>query len=188
MSASPSHSTSMTRSLWPVDSDTAFAQSARCTDTPRPRVTKPTISSPGTGVQHRDRRTITSSRPSTWMPRVVGALALPRRADGDGQLLLGLLLALAQDAADPLGDRRARDMVVADRDVEALEVVVAHRDCRVLEDVGAQELLDGQALAAHRLDELFSAGLDRVFAPLTREPLTDLVARPGRHDDLEPVT
>ena len=44
---------------------TALAQSLRCTDTPRPRVTKPMISSPGTGVQQRERRTITSSSPST---------------------------------------------------------------------------------------------------------------------------
>jgi len=36
-----------------------LAQSARCTLTPRPRVTKPTIWSPGTGVQQRDRRTMT---------------------------------------------------------------------------------------------------------------------------------
>ena len=35
----------------------ALAQSARCTDTPRPRVTKPTMSSPGAGVQRQDRRT-----------------------------------------------------------------------------------------------------------------------------------
>ena len=48
----------------------ALAQSVRCTDTPRPRVTKPMISSPGTGVQHRDRRTITSSSPSTCTPTV----------------------------------------------------------------------------------------------------------------------
>src|SRR5215469_3831936 len=31
-----------------------LVQSARCTDTPWPRVTKPVISSPGTGVQQRD--------------------------------------------------------------------------------------------------------------------------------------
>ena len=30
-----------------------LAQSPRCTETPAPRVTKPMISSPGTGVQHR---------------------------------------------------------------------------------------------------------------------------------------
>ena len=60
-----SHSTSMRRSRDRLASDAALAQSARCTDTPRPRVTNPTISSPGTGVQHRDNRTIRSSRPST---------------------------------------------------------------------------------------------------------------------------
>ena len=63
-----SQSTSMSRSPCPSASDTALAQSARWTETPRPRVTKPRISSPGTGVQHRDSRTIRSSSPSTWTP------------------------------------------------------------------------------------------------------------------------
>ena len=42
-----SHSTSIMRAVWAADSDTALAQSARCTLTPRPRVMKPMISSPG---------------------------------------------------------------------------------------------------------------------------------------------
>ena len=46
----------------------AFGQSARCTDTPRPRVTNPRMSSPGTGLQQRDRRTSTSSTPFTTTP------------------------------------------------------------------------------------------------------------------------
>ena len=41
-----------------------------------------------------------------------------------------------------------------------------------------RELLHRQALAAHRLDELVAAGVDRVDAALTREPLADL--RPAR--------
>ena len=36
-----------------VSSDSALVQSVRCTETPLPRVTKPMIGSPGTGVQHR---------------------------------------------------------------------------------------------------------------------------------------
>ena len=60
-----SHSTSMSRSRDRLASEAALAQSARCTETPRPRVTNPMISSPGTGVQQRERRTIMSSRPST---------------------------------------------------------------------------------------------------------------------------
>ena len=62
---SRSHSTSMRRSVREADRDRALAQSARWTDTPRPRVMKPMMSSPGTGVQQRERRIITSSRPST---------------------------------------------------------------------------------------------------------------------------
>ena len=63
----PSHSTSMMRSGCRFKSS-ALGQSARCTDTPRPRVTKPKMSSPGTGLQQRDRRTSTSSTPFTTMP------------------------------------------------------------------------------------------------------------------------
>ena len=62
-----SHSTSMMRSGSVIRSF-AFGQSARCTDTPRPRVTKPMIWSPGTGLQHFERRTSTSLRPFTTMP------------------------------------------------------------------------------------------------------------------------
>ena len=51
-STSPvSHSTSRMRSPLDETSSRAFGQSARWTDTPRPRVTNPTMSSPGTGLQ-----------------------------------------------------------------------------------------------------------------------------------------
>ena len=43
-------------------------QSVRWMDTPRPLVTKPTISSPGTGLQHLENRTATSWIPFTMMP------------------------------------------------------------------------------------------------------------------------
>ena len=46
----------------------ATRQSRACTVMPRPRVTKPTISSPGSGTQQRPKRTITSPWPSTVMP------------------------------------------------------------------------------------------------------------------------
>ena len=46
------HATSLTRSS-PSGTTFMFAQSLRCTEIPEPRVTKPTISSGGTGVQHR---------------------------------------------------------------------------------------------------------------------------------------
>ena len=69
---SRSHATSMMRSGDCLRS-AAFGQSARCTDTPRPRVTNPRISSPGTGLQQRDRRTSTSSTPLTTTPLDVWA-------------------------------------------------------------------------------------------------------------------
>ena len=43
-------------------------QSVRWMETPRPRVTKPTISSPGTGLQHFESFTKQFSIPSTTMP------------------------------------------------------------------------------------------------------------------------
>ena len=43
-------------------------QSVRWMDTPLPLVTKPTISSPGTGLQHLEKRTATSWMPLTTIP------------------------------------------------------------------------------------------------------------------------
>ena len=61
------HSTSINRS-GSSRSDFTFVQSARCTDTPLPRVTNPTISSPGTGVQHFASLTRMSGAPRTSTP------------------------------------------------------------------------------------------------------------------------
>src|SRR3954466_10115399 len=72
--ADGAHSTSTIRSGCAV-SDTAFTQSARCTDTPLPRVTKPTMLSPGTGVQQRASFTQMSEAPLTTTP---GSVALRR--------------------------------------------------------------------------------------------------------------
>ena len=45
----------------------------------------------------------------------------------------------------------------------------------------------GQALAPQRLGQLLAPVLDGVLAALPAEPLADLVAGPGRGDDLQPV-
>ena len=60
LAADGAHSTSISRSGW-LSSDSALVQSARCTETPLPRVTKPMIGSPGTGVQQRASLTHTSA-------------------------------------------------------------------------------------------------------------------------------
>src|SRR6266540_2096669 len=78
-------------------------------------------------------------------------------------------------------------MPLADGGVEGVEVGVAHglddvRECR-----RPRELLDREAVLTERLYELVAARLDRVLAPLPREPLTDLAARPRRLHELEPV-
>src|ERR1700728_2049385 len=56
------------RSRWVSDRCSRLTQLARWTETPCPWVTKPEISSPGTGVQHLDSRTQTSATPSTSIP------------------------------------------------------------------------------------------------------------------------
>ena len=69
-SAEPSHSTSIMRSGCAIRPFT-LGQLARCTDTPRPRVTKPTMSSPATGLQQCARRTsISISPPLTSTPEL----------------------------------------------------------------------------------------------------------------------
>ena len=79
------HSTSTMRS---APRAPMLVQSARCTETPRPTVTKPTMSSPGTGAQQRASRTHMSSRPSTMIPLPSG------RSRGGGRQFepLGLFL------------------------------------------------------------------------------------------------
>jgi hypothetical protein len=87
------------------------------------------ISSPGTGVQHRDSRTMTSSRPSTCTPGEDrrAPRASGRRSRAVGELLLDLGLAAAQRLGDPAGHRLGRHVVLADGGVERVEVGVVER-------------------------------------------------------------
>src|SRR6185437_10813174 len=73
------HSTSTIRS-GSASSEAALVQVLRCTDTPPPRVTKPRISSPGTGVQHFASLTQTSEAPLTTTPGSPAGRRLPARA------------------------------------------------------------------------------------------------------------
>ena len=63
-----SHSASMRRSLSFSGKLRTFTQSVRCIVTPLPLVTNPTISSPGTGLQHFENLTATSCMPLTTIP------------------------------------------------------------------------------------------------------------------------
>ena len=113
------HSTSMIFSGW-ESSESALVQSRRCTDTPLPRVTKPRMSSPGTGVQHRASLTQTSAMPLTTTPGSPCAARLGRAVDRHGGL--GDVLARALLAADRGDEARddvlGRDVALADRGVE----------------------------------------------------------------------
>ena len=159
-------------------SDTALAQSARWTDTPRPRVTKPMISSPGTGVQQRESRTITSSRPSTCTP-TVGLRC--RRWRRGWRTVAGSCSSSSPlpEAGEPRAPRPTWPTRGSRRwPQQGVEVGVVQLGRDLGEHVGAEDLLHRQALAAQRLDQLLAAGLDGVLAALAGEPLADLVAGP----------
>ena len=88
---------------------TTLLQSPRCTETPLPRVTKPMIGSPGTGVQHLASLTQTSlSTPLTTTPGSPRARpGQAGRRGGLGEVLLGALLA-AEGLDEALDDARRR--------------------------------------------------------------------------------
>ena len=98
-----------------------------------------------------------------------------------------LLLAAAQLALHPLHDRLGRDVALAERGVQRLEVGVVEALGDRHEHRGVGELLHRQPFAAQRLDELVLAGVDRVDAALTREPLPDLRTGARRLHELQPV-
>src|SRR4051794_6065086 len=81
LAADGAHSTSISRSGW-LSSDSALVQSARWTETPLPRVTKPMMGSPGTGVQQRANLTHTSAVPTTTPPGSPLRRRIARRAAG----------------------------------------------------------------------------------------------------------
>ena len=120
-----SHSTSMKRWVC-AESASAFAQSVRCTDTPRPRVTKPMISSPGTGVQHRDKPhhdVVEALDVHADGAAPLGTRRARRAVRGDRQLLL----AAEQLALDALRDGLRADVTLADRGVQRVDVGVVER-------------------------------------------------------------
>ena len=163
-------------------------QSERCTLTPAPRVTNPTMSSPGTGVQHLASLTQMSSTPLTMTP---GSPVRTRRCVDPGRATSARSSSLARLAThrlhEPLDDGRGGHLALADRGVQRRDVRVAHlvgdRDERLVR----QEALDRQVLLAHRLGDGVLAVLDRLFAALLGEPLADLVAGARALDEPEPV-
>src|SRR5439155_818761 len=111
--------------------------------------------------------------------------ARPRRPGNGGR---ELFLASPQLALDALDHRLRRHVAFADADVQAFEVGVVELLGDLREDRRTEELLRGQRLAPHRLDEIVTALVDRVDATFAREPLTDLRAGARRLDELRPVS
>ena len=138
-------------------------QSSRCTETPLPRVTKPMIGSPGTGVQQRASLTQTSSMPLTTTPGspVRGA---PRPASAWSASARSSSAPASPPSActSRCDDAGRRHVALADRRVQAGDVEVAHlgrqRDQRLVR----HQPLHRQVLLAHRLG-------DRVLA-VSRSP------------------
>jgi hypothetical protein len=78
-------------------------------------------------------------------------------------------------------------VVLADGGVQRLEVGVVHGLDLAGQHVALEHPLHREALAFEFGSQLFATVLDHVVAPLAREPLLDLVASPGRGDEVEPV-
>ena len=131
--------------------------------------------------------------PSTAIPKreeeVVGRDAAAvglQQIVGRGRLGLGglaLLEALHHLVDDDLG----RDLGAAERDVEVVALAEAHLADHVGQQRRADELLRRQALLLQVLLEQLAAGVLGVAARLGLEPRLDLVARPRRLDQRQPV-
>ena len=105
----------------------ALVQALRCTDTPPPRVTKPRMSSPGTGVQHRASLTQTSVDALDARRRRRPATRAVRRSErSDGTRRLGDVLDGALETAELrhelLYDRLSGDVALADGRVQRGDV------------------------------------------------------------------
>ena len=188
--SSPSHSTSISRAACSAISDTALAQSARCTLTPRPRVTKPMISSPGTGVQQFARRTSTSSSPSTCTPtRDRPPSARARR----GELMVAGSCSSSSPRPEALGEtlgdrlrptrgarrwRRAarRGRRSSTRSIDLVQLRSTSTSAAPADPRGGTP-----SVSSSRPASIMS------IASLAGEPLPDLVARARRRDELQPV-
>ena len=178
--SSPSHSTSIRRAAWALVSDTALAQSARCTVTPRPRVTKPMISSPGTGVQQPRQAHQHVVEALDVDADVVGPRAVPAGPQRRWPASCSSSSPLRNAAGDPLGDatgptRGARRWPRAARRGRRS----CSRRCTSLSSVRRPA---SSAPAGPRGGAPWSSssrpGLDHVVAALAAEPLADLVAGP----------
>ena len=123
-----------------------FGQSARCTLTPWPRVTKPTIPSPGTGVQQR-----AELHPDIGEPLdhdALGDVGLrdPHRPR-ERHVGRHVLVAGAADAScQPRDHRLRRDMPLAHRDVQRVQVGVLQIGDHLLEHLVGRKPLERKVL------------------------------------------
>ncbi len=146
-----------------------------------PRVTKPRIASPGTGVQQRASLTQTSLAPLTTTPgSPAGRRRLVRARHRVSAMSSTAPSGPPSDCDQPLHHRLRRDVALADRRVQRGDVGVAQVAGERGQRVAAEQPLQRQALLAHRPDDRVLALLDRVLAALLGEPLPDLGLRARR--------
>ena len=176
----------MTRSAW-LCRLTALAQSVRCTETPRPRVTKPMISSPGhrrAAPREAHHHVVEAFDVHTAPSRAAGCGPAGGRCTVTGQLLLAAAQLAAARAARPpwprRGPRRSRRAAPRGRRSSA-----SRRPTRARGELVS--FCTGSPSRRSALTSSSRARVDRVDAPLAREPLPDLRAGARRLHELQPV-
>jgi hypothetical protein len=154
----------------------------------RPRVTNPMISSPGTGVQHRETaaparrrgprraRRRRGGRAPARAGRTVAAAARPRRRG----TLRALRATWRRPTSPTRGARRSPRAARRGRRSSAPAIPLEHRlPCATF--CTGRPSRRSSAVSSSRPVSMASSRRSR------REPLADLVARPGRDDELQPV-
>ena len=160
-----------------------FGHAARWTETPLPIVTKPMIGSPGTGLQHFESRTSTSSTPAIRIPEL---LRCTRRVGGRAHRRDVDDVRALEFFAHALRDRDGRRITESDGRVEIGRRRVVHLVRDTFERFAACRV--GAKVLPHQLRfERFLAGQDVLFLAFFAEPLFDLVLRARGTDDAEPV-
>ena len=138
----------------------------RCPD---PRVTKPKMSSPGTGVQHFASLTSRSLAPITRIPQSIAPLLRRRRPVTTRSSLISSAtrLVAALDGDQPDSPRTAAPTVAfADRGVQRRDICQLEESGHRGQVLEREQPLQRQAALAQLPRQQLLAGLDRLFATL----------------------
>src|SRR4051794_1977929 len=114
------------------------------------------------------------------------ALETARPQDG-GSGDLFFLVAGADVAGHLLHQRACGQVPLTDGDERGVEIGIPMGLDLLEQHFRAPHSLHGQGLASELLGQLVAPGFERIVAPLTTEPLLDLVARTWRLDERQPI-